>query len=100
MIRFLRIGCNAGSVFSLQYVQHIERHFFAECLSYVLRRGVARRVEPSTTYLVKTLALGGVGDAVALDVEDAVLYVLAGGGVGRVRLVGPVGRGSAYNLQL
>ncbi len=50
--------------------------------------------------LVYTVALGGVGDAVMLDVEDAVVDVLAGGGVGRVRLVGPVGRGSAYNLQL
>ena len=43
------------------------------------------------SFLVNTLTLGGVGDAVALDVEDAVIDVLAGGGVGRV---------SAYNLQL
>ena len=42
MIRFLRIGCNAGSVFSLQYVHNIERHFFAECLSYVVLAGGSR----------------------------------------------------------
>ena len=31
-------------------------------------------------FLVKTLTLGGVGDAVALNVKDTFLYVLAGGG--------------------
>ncbi len=50
--------------------------------------------------LIYTLALGGVGNAVALYKQETVTEVLAGGGVGRVRLVGPVGRGSAYNLQL
>ena len=46
----------------------------------VLRRGIARRVEHYTTYLVYTLALGGVGNAVAAYVKDAVADVLAGGG--------------------
>ena len=50
--------------------------------------------------LIYAVTLGGVGDAVALYKQETVTEVLAGGGVGRVRLVGPVGRGSAYNLQL
>jgi hypothetical protein len=47
----------------------------------VLRRGVARRVEPSTTCLVEALTLQVIGGAVrGKDAENTVFHLFAGSG--------------------
>ena len=79
------------SLFIGQQLSTIDQQFFS-CFSLFSR--------DADLDLIYALTLGGVGDAIALYKQETVTEVLAGGGVGRVRLVGPVGRGSAYNLQL
>ena len=84
-----------------QQLSTISQQFFLYSLLLVQQLStIEQQFFTFFSFLVNTLALGGVGDAVALDKQETVTEVLAGGGVGRVRLVGPVGRGSAYNLQL
>ena len=77
------------SFFIGQQLSTIDQQFFSFFFLFSRDAGFA---------LIYTLALGGVGNAVALDKQETVMEVLAGGGVGRVRLVGPVGRGCAYYL--